>query len=465
MDKEQLLKKLKPAARLTAVAALAVAAKAPEALNLFNSNPTKESNPNNELFQNKGIPSWDDVLSPLGAILASAAEASPLPDTRGCQPSFPEASLRVQKWVAPPLGFCWIDRGTGLSSFSIELVAAIIGDHGGDVNYPISTETINAALYQTAINERIPNAETYKTREMIQFMDQTGYKVYYGSDGLTIIRVDKPTPMAEWGTFPEPQDDATKAKLAHINSIENVTSALDPGILQRLPDGGARLHWAQTVLPGTLTPTPLVSRTPTPTTTPTSTVTKTATPVIVGERVGGKGLTIKETGGGNIELDWLKGVDMTLKYQLFRWDVTTGNIVTLPANTMLNATVSVSTDVPSGNDLVGYTLIQPDTGSRSDLLVKWLNIENGNSARNFSLTLNQSSRGVLRFDTPLNAEVTDYQLLRLSQAPQILPLGTNLVNVDLAGLDCFVVVTRQNGLTTGATNVLCGLPGFSQFNS
>ena len=179
--------------------------------------------------------------------------------------------------------------------------------------------------------------------------------------------------------------------------------------------------------------------------------------------IGGKNLRITT---GSIALSWSGGTAQT-GYILVRFNTASGT----PTLINLGANVSSYTDATAvSGAMYCYVLAPVEPGGAllglSDLLCGMTGVGSETvTPRGFDLTLGQTAEATMTWTAPVGG-ADAYLLQRIpldGSSPTRMPLPgsatSNAQAVPGAG-ECFLLVAYQ-GVTWGASDVLCGIPGFS----
>jgi hypothetical protein len=176
----------------------------------------------------------------------------------------------------------------------------------------------------------------------------------------------------------------------------------------------------------------------------------------------GKGLTIT-SGNGGVTLSWQAGTGQT-GFNVVR--LVNGQITVLPPGGLpATATTYTDTAAPPGFDCYALLVNGPGTVGVSDLECAMVGFGAGSSPpQGFALRLNQSSTATLTWAPPASL-VDSYLVVPLSGVPQPLPGSQTSATVPLTGLGCFTIASIRGGAIQGYTDLLCGLPGFTNLGA
>jgi YVTN family beta-propeller protein len=213
--------------------------------------------------------------------------------------------------------------------------------------------------------------------------------------------------------------------------------------------------------PAAPTSTPVVG-TATPTRTPTATNvpgTATFTPTVPTGALGGRGLGLS-SGPGGVQLSWQPGVGQT-GYSVLRL---TDTLALLPPNGLgPNETAFLDTTAPPGLGCYALALAGPNPQRFSDALCALVVFRSATSSpQGLTVRLNQSPSASLNWSAPANVNPDGYLLVTLGVSSANLPATQTSAGPILTnGLTCFAVGTMVNNALVGWTDLVCGIPGFS----
>jgi hypothetical protein len=178
--------------------------------------------------------------------------------------------------------------------------------------------------------------------------------------------------------------------------------------------------------------------------------------------LGGKGLTIVSTSGG-AQLSWQGGTLQT-GFAVGRWSGSTltnfAVLVSLPAS-------ATSYFDPAASGPVCYAVfpmgMNPQT--KSDLVCGIIGYRSASgSPRSFALRLDQSNTATLTWVPPATGSPGGYMLFTLGGGTQTLGSGVTSMTTSANGPTCYLLGATSGGVLIGYTDILCGLPGFSNLS-
>ncbi len=180
-----------------------------------------------------------------------------------------------------------------------------------------------------------------------------------------------------------------------------------------------------------------------------------------GGSIGGKGLGISTSAAG-VQLTWNSGTGQT-GYGVIR--LAGGALTLLTAGLSATATSFVDAAPLPGLNCYAVGPLGTNPQQFSDALCAAVGTGVAAGApQNFTMRLNQSTTAAFTWSPPAGAPQTGYILAKLGGANQ--PLGPTIVSTlgSTNGPTCFQLQTTVNGVVTGSTDFLCGIPGFATLN-
>ena len=128
-------------------------------------------------------------------------------------------------------------------------------------------------------------------------------------------------------------------------------------------------------------------------------------------------------------------------------------------------TVFVDTTAPPG--LACYVLLPLGTFPQrfSDVLCVMVGSHSPSGApQSLSLRLNQSNNAALTWGAPTGS-YDGYMFLTVGGSSQPVPPTATSGSAVMNGFSCYLVAATQGGAISGYTDVVCGLPGFSNLGA
>jgi hypothetical protein len=89
----------------------------------------------------------------------------------------------------------------------------------------------------------------------------------------------------------------------------------------------------------------------------------------------------------------------------------------------------------------------------------------GGYPQSFTLALNQSSSAALSWSPPATGGQDGYILLQLGGSGQAFAPDTTRASQAASGLTCYVLGATGGGVLMGHTDILCGMPGFTNLTA
>jgi hypothetical protein len=167
---------------------------------------------------------------------------------------------------------------------------------------------------------------------------------------------------------------------------------------------------------------------------------------------------------GAVGLSWLPGVGQT-GFNVAR--LTGGTVTILPVGGLpANATSFTDTSAPAGLDCYALFVLGTTPQGQSDLecaVVGFGSVAGAPQA--FTLRMNQSGTASLSWAPPSGGGQDGYLLVTIGGLAQSLSASANSASVPINGLTCFALGAVRNGALMGYSDLLCGLPGFSNLGS
>jgi hypothetical protein len=186
-----------------------------------------------------------------------------------------------------------------------------------------------------------------------------------------------------------------------------------------------------------------------------------ASPTATNAPAGGRGLGIS-SGSGGVGLSWQGGQGQGYAVARLANGAVTVPAPSLPANT----TSFLDTTAPPGLDCYAVFTLGLNPQGQSDLECALMGFHSATgSPDGFILRLNQSSTASLSWAPPPGGGQDSYLLVTIGGAADSLPASATSATRPMNGLTCFALGAMRNGVLTGYTDILCGLPGFSNLGA
>jgi hypothetical protein len=230
----------------------------------------------------------------------------------------------------------------------------------------------------------------------------------------------------------------------------------------RLDCGAAVLAVVGASANPTATPTSTPHATPTSGGPPTPQATATPTSQPTGT-IGGKGLAISPSSAG-VRLTWQGGTAQS-GYTVARLSGSALNVLSTFGPLPANATTYTDTTATGPNCYALFVLGTNPQGI-SDFVCDLVGYHTPTGApQNFTLALNQSSSASLSWSPPATGGQDGYVLVQLGGSGQTLTGDTTRASAAMSGLTCYVLGATSGGTLLGYTDILCGLPGFTNLGA
>jgi len=269
-----------------------------------------------------------------------------------------------------------------------------------------------------------------------------------------------------WGQLLTGTNPLYEAMAANPSLRQGYAAMTEPSTVATTPTATTVL-----ALTWTPTPTPTVSATataqPSLTEVPTVAATPSRFPTATPNAVGGRGFTISSD-GERVRLSWLSGKTQT-GYSVLR--LAGGVLTTLPTSGILpmDATNYSDASAPPGLDCYVVLAVGIIPQRQSDALCSVVGFHSVNgSPTNFAMSLNQSSTASFTWGPPSGAGGAHdaYMLMNMrTGVRQTLGGAATSATAAAVGLTCFALGAMQNDALSGHTDILCGLPGFTNLDS
>jgi hypothetical protein len=234
-------------------------------------------------------------------------------------------------------------------------------------------------------------------------------------------------------------------------------------------DCGAAAVAASSSAGATSTPTPRPTPSPVPSQTSqaifTVTATRTASPTATqpAGTIGGKGLAISQSSSG-VRLTWQGGAGQS-SYSLARLSGSALNVVTTFEPLPASSTSYVDTTATGPSCYVLFVLGTNPEGV-SDLVCDLIGFHTPTGfPRDFTLQLNQSSAATLTWAPPTTGGQDGYLLVPLGGSGQTFTGDATYASAAASGLTCYLLGATGGGALLGYTDILCGLPGFTNLSA
>jgi len=178
---------------------------------------------------------------------------------------------------------------------------------------------------------------------------------------------------------------------------------------------------------------------------------------------GGKSLTIS-SGGGGVVLAWRPGSGQS-SYTVAR--LASGAAASLPPGGLPPTAISFNdAAAPPGLDCYALFVNGTNPEGQSDLECAVMGFHSASgSPQNFALRMNQSSTASLTWVAPPGSGQDGYILVTLGGTTQNLPGSATSANLQISGPTCYAVGATRGGVLIGYTDLLCGIPGFSNLGA
>jgi hypothetical protein len=180
--------------------------------------------------------------------------------------------------------------------------------------------------------------------------------------------------------------------------------------------------------------------------------------------VGGKGFGITQSPDG-VLLTW-QGGSAQGGYLLARLSGQSLGTGVFLGPLLAGTTSYLDTTAPTGP--VCYALFPVVTNPQaiSDLLCVMVGSHSVSGApSSFTLRMNQSTTASFTWGPPLAGGQDGYLLVPLGGSAQVFGATASSANIAAIGLSCYVLGALSGGQLIGYTDVLCGMPGFSNLGS
>ena len=189
--------------------------------------------------------------------------------------------------------------------------------------------------------------------------------------------------------------------------------------------------------------------------------------------VGGRGFGIQRIGGIGgtvVQSFWSPGIAQS-GYLIARLSAS-GNALLPPSGAPLSPGATIYVDLsPTSDPLSCYTLLvlqgnPPALIGNSDVLCTFAGVGAGLMPSNPTLQLNESTVATVSWAASSFAPDASYLVLALGDAglrPISVPQGVTFITDDTGGVaTCYAVLTLVDGVASGNTDLLCGIPGLSR---